>query len=132
MGFAAFIANSLIFLMIGLSLVQLIRVDATALVLAIGLVLAGRALSVYPICLFFRRSKWVIPLREQHVLWWGGLRGALALALALSLPPSFPLYSEILATAFGVVVFSVIAQGLTMPLLMRKLKIRDGDERIQH
>ena len=129
--FAAFIANSLIFLMIGLSLVPLIRVDATALVLAIGLVLAGRALSVYPMCLFFRRSKWVIPLREQHVLWWGGLRGALALALALGLPPSFPLYSEILATAFGVVVFSVIVQGLTMPVLMRKLKFHDGDERIR-
>ena len=129
--FGAFIANSLIFLLIGLSLVPLTRVDGRALLFAIGLVLAGRALSVYPVCLFFRPSRWAIPLREQHVLWWGGLRGALALALALSLPPSFPLYNEILATAFGVVVFSVVAQGLTMPLLMRKLKFYDGNESIR-
>ena len=129
--FGAFIANSLIFLLIGLSLVPLIHVDARALLFAIGLVLAGRALSVYPVCLFFRPSTWAIPLREQHVLWWGGLRGALALALALALPPSFPLYNEILATAFGVVVFSVVVQGLTMPLLMRKLKFHDGNESIR-
>ena len=127
--FGAFIANSLIFLLIGLSLAPLTRVDAIALLLAIGLVLTGRALSVYPVCLFFRSSTWAIPLREQHILWWGGLRGALALALALALPTSFPLYIEILATAFGVVVFSVVAQGLTMPWLMRKLKFYDGNER---
>ena len=47
--------------------------------------------------------------------------GALALALALALPPDFPLYNEILITAFGVVVFSVVVQGLTMPLLLWKL-----------
>ena len=109
----------------------LIGVDARALLLAIGLVLAGRAFTVYPICLFFRPSTWAIPLREQHVLWWGGLRGALALALALALPPSFPLFNEILVTAFGVVVFSVVVQGLTMPLLLRKLKLYGGPESIR-
>ena len=41
--------------------------------------------------------------------------------LALALPPAFPLYNEILITAFGVVVFSVVVQGLTMPLLLWKL-----------
>jgi monovalent cation:H+ antiporter, CPA1 family len=129
--FVAFIANSLIFLLIGLSVMPLTHVDARALLLAIGLVLVGRALTVYPVCLLFRPSAWAIPLREQHVLWWGGLRGALALALALALPPSFPLYHEILVTAFGVVVFSVIVQGLTMPLLMRKLKFYDENEIIR-
>jgi Na+:H+ antiporter len=52
------------------------------------------------------------------------------LALALALPPSFPLYNEILVTAFGVVVFSVVVQGLTMPLLLRKLKFHEGNENI--
>jgi CPA1 family monovalent cation:H+ antiporter len=117
--------------LIGLSIAPLSLVDARALLLAISLVLAGRALSVYPVCLFFRPSAWAIPLREQHVLWWGGLRGALALALALAVPPTFPFYNEILATAFGVVVFSVVGQGLTMPLLMRKLKFYDGNESIR-
>jgi monovalent cation:H+ antiporter, CPA1 family len=121
--FAAFIANSLIFLLIGLRVaaMPLTGIGARAILVAIGLVLAGRALTVYPVCLLFRLSSWAIPTREQHVLWWGGLRGALALALALALPPSFPLYNEILITAFGVVVFSVVVQGLTMPLLLRKL-----------
>jgi CPA1 family monovalent cation:H+ antiporter len=41
--------------------------------------------------------------------------------LALALPPSFAFHDEILIAAFGVVVFSVVAQGLTMPLLLRRL-----------
>ena len=121
--FAAFIANSLIFLLIGLRVaaMPITSIGSGALLIAIGLVLAGRALTVYPLCLLFRHSTWAIPIPEQHVLWWGGLRGALALALALALPPTFPLYNEILITAFGVVVFSVVVQGLTMPFLLRKL-----------
>jgi monovalent cation:H+ antiporter, CPA1 family len=121
--FAAFIANSLVFLLIGLRVASIpfTGLGATALSVAIGLVLVGRVFTVYPLCLLFRRSAWAIPMREQHVLWWGGLRGALALALALALPPSFPLHDEILIVTFGVVVFSVVAQGLTMPLLLRKL-----------
>ena len=121
--FAAFIANSLVFLLIGLRVASIPFnvLGATALSVAIGLVLAGRVFTVYPLCLLFRRSAWAIPMREQHILWWGGLRGALALALALALPPSFALHDEILIAAFGVVVFSVVAQGLTMPLLLRKL-----------
>ncbi len=70
-------------------------------------------------------------MREQHVLWWGGLRGALALALALALPPSFPLQDEILITAFGVVVFAVVVQGLTMPWLLLMLKFSRGNESVR-
>src|SRR5271163_1268890 len=78
--FGAFIANSLIFLLIGLRVaaIPLTSVGVRAVLLAIGLGLAGRALTVYPV---FRFSTWAIPMREQHVLWWGGLRGALALAI---------------------------------------------------
>jgi CPA1 family monovalent cation:H+ antiporter len=121
--FAAFIANSLVFLLIGLRVASIPfpGLGATALFVTVGLVLVGRVFTVYPLCLLFRRSAWAIPMREQHILWWGGLRGALALALALALPPSFALHDEILIAAFGVVVFSVVAQGLTMPLLLRKL-----------
>jgi CPA1 family monovalent cation:H+ antiporter len=121
--FAAFIANSLVFLLIGLRVAGVVFGEgswATVLV-AILLVLAGRAVTVYPLSLLFAKSRWAISLREQHILWWGGLRGALALALALSLPVSVPFNNEIIVAAFGVVTFSVVAQGLTMPMLMRWL-----------
>jgi CPA1 family monovalent cation:H+ antiporter len=121
--FAAFIANSFVFLMIGVTVagIPFAALGVTALTIAIGLVLAGRLLTVYPLCALFLRSRWAIPLREKHVLWWGGLRGALALALALALPPSMTFHNEIMIAAFGVVVFSVIVQGLTMKLLLRRL-----------
>jgi CPA1 family monovalent cation:H+ antiporter len=122
--FVAFIANSLIFLLIGMRVaaIRFSSVGPTTLLASIGLVLLARALTVYPICLLFRFSRWRVAMNEQHVLWWGGLRGALALALALSLPSSFAFHDEILITAFSVVTFSVVAQGLTMPMLLKRLK----------
>jgi CPA1 family monovalent cation:H+ antiporter len=121
--FAAFIANSVVFLLIGLAVASIpfAGLGAATLVVAILLVLLGRLLTVYPLCLMFAGSRWAMSLGEQHVLWWGGLRGALALALALSLPPSLAYADEIRIAAFAVVIFSVVVQGLTMPLLLRKL-----------
>ena len=54
-------------------------------------------------------------------MWWGGLRGALGLALALALPLDLPKREDILIFAFAVVAFSVIVQGLTAPLALRWL-----------
>ncbi|HVJ42097.1 MAG TPA: cation:proton antiporter [Dongiaceae bacterium] len=123
--FAAFLANSLIFLLIGLTIAgtAFTALGWTALINVNLLVLAARLISVYPLCLLFQGSRWRVPMREQHVLWWGGLRGALALALVLALPPSFPLRDEIVVAAFATVSFSVLIQGLTMPLLLRRLGI---------
>jgi CPA1 family monovalent cation:H+ antiporter len=64
-----------------------------------------------------------IPLRWQHVAVWGGLRGALALALALSLEGAFPYREQILNLTFGVVTFSILGQALTMRPLLRILRI---------
>lgn len=121
--FAAFIANSLVFLLIGLAVASIPfeGLGVPALLATIGLILLGRALTVYPLCFLFRYSKWAISLPEQHILWWGGLRGALALALALALPLTFDHRNEILIAAFSVVVFSVVVQGLTMPWLLRRM-----------
>ncbi len=68
-----------------------------------------------------------MPLKYQHVLFWGGLRGALALALVLALPQDVPQRGEIVVTAFAVVAFSIFIQGITMPLLVRRLGLLDGD-----
>lgn len=121
--FAAFIANSLVFLLIGLKIgaMPILNQGLTSLVVAILLVQFGRVLTVYPLCLPFARAATMISLRQQHILVWGGLRGALALALALALPESLALHDEILVTTFSVVAFSVVVQGVTMPALMRLL-----------
>lgn len=119
--FAAFLANSLVFLMIGLALAD-VRVRSFAgLAIVIALALLGRAAAVYPLSLVFARSRWKIALAQQHFLWWAGLRGALALALALALPPATPYRDEILVAAFGVVAFSVLVQGLTAGLWRKAL-----------
>jgi CPA1 family monovalent cation:H+ antiporter len=123
--FAAFIANSAVFLLIGVAVakVPFKALGLGPLVVAILLVLAGRAATVYPISFLFARTHWKVLMAHQHVLWWGGLRGALALALSLSLPSRLALRDEVVIATFGVVVFSVLLQGLSMPLLMRRLGI---------
>jgi monovalent cation:H+ antiporter, CPA1 family len=59
--------------------------------------------------------------RHQYILLGGGLRGALALALALALPDDLPLHDTIVTITFAVVAFSVFAQGLTISPLLRRL-----------
>ncbi|HTZ70985.1 MAG TPA: sodium:proton antiporter, partial [Acetobacteraceae bacterium] len=126
--YAAFLANSLVFLLIGLEVadISLHRLSPMAIAGIIALVLVARALTVYPLSLLFRGSRFAIPLREQHVLFWGGLRGALGLALALALPADFAWRDDILLATFSTVVFSVVVQGLTMQPLLRWLGIRPG------
>ncbi len=121
--FAAFLANSVVFLLIGIDVAAMPfeSYGVWVLLASVALVLLGRGLVVYPLSLLFLRSRWAISFREQHVLWWGGLRGALGLALALSLPPTLPLRHEIVVVTFGVVAFSIVVQGLTMPFLLRRL-----------
>ena len=120
--YAAFLANSLIFILIGGAEAKapLLPVFEAAAV-AILLCLIGRAATVYPVAALFSRSSLRLPAKHQHVLWWGGLRGALALALALAVPSSIPERQQIIAVAFAVVAFSVFVQGLTMGPLIRWL-----------
>ena len=119
--FAAFLANSLIFLLIGARSGEIAfsTLGWRAIVITILTVLLSRAVTVYPLCALFARTRHAIPLKEQHILWWGGLRGALALALALSLPDTVVQRNDITIVTFAVVTFSVVAQGLTMPWLLR-------------
>ena len=121
--FAAFLANSAVFPLIGLTigLTAFTTAALPTIAIAIIVVLIARAAAVYPLSLAFASTRQAVPLAEQHVLWWGGLRGALGLALALSLPENLPYRAEIVTTTFAVVAFSIVVQGLTMPLLLRRL-----------
>lgn len=122
--YTTFLANSFIFLYIGIEEAhQHFWTLWQPVVAAIVLVLAGRAAAVYPCCLLFAGSARKVEMRHQHVLFWGGLRGALALALVLSLPAGVPHRHEMITACFAVVAFSIFVQGTTMTRLLRTLKI---------
>jgi Na+:H+ antiporter len=127
--YAAFVINSVVFLLIGMEVhVGALVRDWRPVALAIGAVLLGRVLTVYGLAPLSNRFSAKIPLRWQHVLVWGGLRGSLCLAMALSLAPSFPYRGRILELAFGVVAFSIIVQGLTIKPLLRGLGLTGEHE----
>jgi Na+:H+ antiporter len=127
--YLSFVINSIVFLLIGLEVrVTEILHSWQATLLAIGAVLLGRAISVYAVTpinnLFAER----ISRRWQHVLVWGGMHGALSLALALSLPQSFQYREQILTMTFGAVAFTIIVQGLTIKPLLRALRVSTSKE----
>ena len=121
--YAAFAANSLVFLLIGMHEAHqnMASIWLPALV-AIALVTAGRAVAIYPCCWIFSHTNLRVTAHHQHVLFWGGLRGAVALALALGLPAAgIPQREAIVAISFAIVAFSIVVQGLSMPPLLRAL-----------
>ncbi len=120
--FGAFAANSVIFILLGVNeAYQDFGPVLLAILVAIIAVIVARAVAIYPISLAYSRTDWKISSEHQHILFWGGLRGALALALALSIPATFAFKNEIVLVTFGVVAFSVFVQGLTMTPLLRWL-----------
>ena len=115
------VANSLIFLLIGTSMPQQHFGDLWLPgLVAILLVTLGRAVAIYPICALFSRSSRKVRIPE-HVYRFGEVCAVSALALALGLPVELPLHDQIVTISFGVVAFSIFAQGLTMTPLLRKL-----------
>ena len=122
--FLAFVANSLVFLLIGLD-VNLREIGANLVPISIALVavLFSRALVVYGVTALVNLRPNGISLAYRHILFWGGLRGAISLALALSLPVALAERELLRVMAFGVVLFTLVAQGTTMQFLMRRLGI---------
>lgn len=137
--FLGFVANSLIFLLIGIALdpSQLARYWAPIAVAFLATLL-GRAVAVYGLIPLLRGERQV-PRAYRPVLIWGGLRGAVSLALVLSIPQvlpdgqPFPSRDLLRLMAYGVVGVSLLLQGLTMPPLIRALDLSrasaPGDER---
>jgi Na+:H+ antiporter len=123
--YAAFLANSFVFILIGMSVAAqpIHEAGLATAAAAMGLVLLGRLVAVYPLASLFRWSSLAVSTAYQHVLFWGGLRGALALALSLALPATVPERQAIIVTAFIVVAFSIFVQGLTMPRLVAWLRL---------
>ncbi len=126
--FFGFVANSLIFLLIGLEVdIEKLGVYWAPILLAIGAVLVVRAVVVVFSSGLLRFIHRPIPYRWQSVLVWGGLRGSLSLAMALSLPvtlapnQAFADRDLIQVMTFGVILFSLLVQGLTISPLLNRL-----------
>lgn len=134
--FIAFLLTALVFLLIGLSISLPSLLDALPSVgWSIVAVTAGRALVIYGLFwavarLRRRRREHGIPVGWLHVLFWAGLRGAVAVAMALSLPLDFPSRTLLQEITFGVVLFTLLLQGTTAELVIRRAipGRRDGAE----
>lgn len=123
--YITFLVNSLVFLLIGLDVdIWALFQSWQPIAWSIGAVLIARIIVVYGLGWITNRISEPISLRWRHVIAWGGLRGALSLALVLSLPAAFGDDRFLLRTmAFGVALFTLLIQATTMRPLVRKLGI---------
>ena len=123
--YAAFLANSFIFLLIGLKIELPVLFENWQLIVwAIVAVLIARGINVY----ILSRIGPKLPSKWRLVMYWGGLRGAISLALALSLPAALYASAQVQVMAFGVVLFTLLVQGLSMGTLVRHLGLIERTE----
>jgi len=132
--FLAFMLTAFVFLLIGLAISVGSLVDSVGLI-AIGVVgiLVGRAIVVYVVLgggsRIARASGHgrAVPSAWLHVLFWAGLRGAIAVGLALSLPEDLPQRNELQAIVFGITLFTLLVQGATSGALLRRLGLQSAE-----
>lgn len=135
--FFAFIANSLVFLLVGVMIVGLgihFSEMIVPILLSIVVVALARAISVYSVLIPLNATKteFHIPLAWMHLLSWGSLRGGLAIIMALFIPADFTLpgwtldtsiRDFVLALTVGCVVFTTFFKATTIPWFLRKFRI---------
>lgn len=122
----ALVCNSLLFLLVGLSVDIMLLLDrAEVIIVAIFLVLLSRAATVYsmvPAAIrLFRLPR--VSLGERHIMWWGGLKGSLAMAMVLLLPEDLPAKPLLLDMTLGVVLFLLLVNATTLRPLIHALGI---------
>jgi CPA1 family monovalent cation:H+ antiporter len=123
--YAAFGVNSAVFLLVGLS-IDLANLAGYIPAIAWGFLAfqVGRLVLIYGGFRVMRRSNInPVPMAWQHVMFWGNIKGSLTMVLALSLPASVPFRDDIMTITFGVVLLSLVLQGLSLGPLVRLLRI---------
>ena len=135
-----YLANAVLFILVGLQLHPILGgLGGTAVAVLVGqavlvsavviVVRLGWVFSVpYLIRLLDRRPSQRarrVGARERLVVGWSGMRGAVSLAAALALPLDFPMRNLILFLTFAVILATLVVQGLTLPTLIRRLRIPD-------
>jgi CPA1 family monovalent cation:H+ antiporter len=127
--YLAFVANSLVFILIGLDVnIPQIVANIGPIAVAVIAVVMSRAVVVYGLTWIVNRRSPLVSKPYQHVLFWGGLRGAIGLALALSLPATLADRELLRVMTFGVVLFTLLAQGTTMQFLLKRLGLTQRAE----
>ena len=120
--YVAFALNSVIFLLIGFEVrLAALRYYWRTILIAYLAVTVGRAALVFLVSSLLRRTRESMPWSWSAVLTWGGLRGALSMVLVLGLTADFPFRDLLVNMTFGVVLLSILIQGLTMGLVLRWL-----------
>jgi monovalent cation:H+ antiporter, CPA1 family len=120
--YMAFALNSVVFLLIGFEVSTSALLGAwREILLAFIVVVVARAAVVYGVGALLSRTRERIPANWLSVMTWGGLRGALSMVLALALPFDFPNRELLITLTFGVVLLSILVQGLTMQPLLRRV-----------
>jgi CPA1 family monovalent cation:H+ antiporter len=125
--YIAFALNSIVFLLIGFEF-DTLRVASIWVMIVGGFIamLIARAVMVGVLLAASPLLKEDIPRRWGVVLVFGGLRGALSIVLALALPMSLPSRGLLVSMTVGVALLSIIGQGLSMPALIRVLRLDGG------
>lgn len=113
-----FLINSVIFILIGVNTHLTIFSAWKEIIAAVIAMILARAFVVYPVLTYYR-----FPNLWKHVVFWGGLRGVIPVALALSFGNA-----TLSAIVFGVVIFSLLVQGLSLEIFVKK-KFLDEEER---
>jgi len=120
--FLGFMPNAAVFLMIGFTVnLESLVTNAWPCVVAIVVVLLARVALLLGPGAFLRDRHLVTTTAERVVLAWSGLRGALTITLVLALPAETPNRDLLLAMSFAVVLFTLVVQALTLPMLLRRL-----------
>jgi CPA1 family monovalent cation:H+ antiporter len=138
-GYFAFVANSMVFILMGLLFADLpIRFDQfiVPMILTVVIVMLGRALSIYPVVALvnWQKKEAPIPMTWQHLLAWGSLRGALAVTMVLLIPDTFTLpgwsydftvKEFIAAITIGCIYFTLCIKATTIGAMIKKMKLSD-------
>jgi CPA1 family monovalent cation:H+ antiporter len=136
-GYFAFLANSLVFISMGLLFANLpidFRMFAVPILFAVLVVMIGRALSIYPVAWILNRMKKEesIPMSWQHLLSWGSLRGALAVTMVLLIPDNFSVAGWaydfsvkefLMALTIGCVYFTLFVKATTIGKMIHAFKL---------
>ena len=126
----AFVLNAILFLLVGIALpTQRLAAVAGLALGAYAIMLAARAVPVYGLLGLAGWKGSTIPWSWRHMTMWGGLRGALSVALALSVATYPQVNPNVSVLAYGMVVLSLVVQGGLLIPIARLLRLRSLDTR---